>query len=77
MNRDDTCMTDSRQPTDNGQLYGFGATAPEALLVVRRRTASLLSILALALCAAVAVTIVAVMPIGEAVASGVIDPLLR
>lgn len=70
-------MTDIRRDLENGQLYGFGATAPKARFAVRRRTAGLLSIVALALMAAVAAMLLTALPVDSANASTFTDALIR
>jgi hypothetical protein len=61
-------MTD-RKLNEHGQLYGFGATASGVSRSIRRRTAGLLSVVAAALCVALAVVIVTALPAGTAVAA--------
>jgi hypothetical protein len=70
-------MTDIRRDLEKGQLYGFGATAPEARFAVHRRTAGLLSIVAIALVAAVAAMVFTALPIDSASASTFSDTLTR
>jgi hypothetical protein len=61
-------MTDNRLK-GQGQLYGFGANASGAVFAMRRRTAGLLSLVAAALCIALAVVIVTALPPDTAVAA--------
>lgn len=61
-------MTD-RRIKDYEELYGFGATASGAVPAMRRRTAGLLSLVAAALCIALAVVITTALPAGTAIAA--------
>lgn len=61
-------MTEHRL-NDQGQLYGFGATASGASRSISRRRTGLLSLVAAALCIALAVVIVTTLPAGTAVAA--------
>lgn len=61
-------MTD-RKLKDHRQLYGFGATASGVSHAIRRRSARLLSLVAAALCIALAVVIVTALPADPAVAA--------
>ena len=70
-------MTDHHRDLEKGQLYGFGATAPEARFAVRRRTAGLMSIVAIALVAAVAAMVFTALPVDTANAATFSDTLIR
>lgn len=61
-------MMDCRHK-DTGELYGFGATAHGASNCIRRRSARLLSLVAAALCIALAVVVVTALPADPAVAA--------
>ena len=70
-------MTDHHRDLERGQLYGFGATAPEARFAVRQRSAGLMSIVAIALVAAVAAMVLTALPFDSASAAAFSDTLIH
>jgi hypothetical protein len=58
-------------------LYGFGATAPEAHVAMRRRRAHVLSLFAVALSTAVIALIILLLPAGSAEASPLVTQAVQ